>query len=113
MCKLQKTSGSRSHKSKHNHNMVPGERFELPKAQGRQIYSLMRLTTSLTRLVKYVMEPPAGFEPATPSLPWKCSTPELGWLIRILPIKYKAKIWSPREESNPQPTVYKTVALTN
>lgn len=29
--------------------MVPGERFELPKAQGRQIYSLMRLTTSLTR----------------------------------------------------------------
>ena len=26
------------------------------------------------------MEPPAGFEPATPSLPWRCSTPELGRL---------------------------------
>ena len=29
--------------------MVPGEGFEPPKAQGRQIYSLMRLTTSLSR----------------------------------------------------------------
>ena len=24
------------------------------------------------------MEPSSGFEPETPSLPWKCSTPELG-----------------------------------
>ena len=22
-----------------------------------------------------------GFEPPTPSLPWKCSTPELHWLV--------------------------------
>ena len=37
--------------------MVPGERFELPKAQGRQIYSLMRLTTSLTRhSIKYKLK---------------------------------------------------------
>ncbi len=28
------------------------------------------------------LEPPAGIEPATPSLPWKCSTPELGWLVQ-------------------------------
>ena len=28
-----------------------------------------------------IMEPMRGFEPLTPSLPWKCSTPELHWLI--------------------------------
>ena len=89
--------------------MVPGERFELPKAQGRQIYSLMRLTTSLTRQIKYVMEPPAGFEPATPSLPWKCSTPELGWLIRILPIKYRSE--SGARERNRTPNLRFTKPL--
>ena len=28
---------------------------------------------------KCCMEPSPGFEPGTPSLPWKCSTPELRW----------------------------------
>ncbi len=28
------------------------------------------------------MEPMKGFEPPTPSLPWKCSTPELHWQFR-------------------------------
>jgi hypothetical protein len=26
-----------------------------------------------------------GIEPPTPSLPWKCSTPELHWLINAKP----------------------------
>ena len=33
------------------------------------------------------MEPPVGIEPTTPSLPWKCSTSELGrpnTLVNIL-----------------------------
>lgn len=30
------------------------------------------------------MEPPRGFEPRTPSLPWMCSTPELRWRISSL-----------------------------
>ena len=30
------------------------------------------------------MEPSSGFEPETPSLPWKCSTPELRWHIECI-----------------------------
>ncbi len=40
------------------------EGFEPPKAQGQQIYSLPRLTTSLPAR-KFLMEPLAGIEPAT------------------------------------------------
>jgi hypothetical protein len=41
------------------------------------------------------VEPTAGIEPATPSLPWKCSTPELHWLGKA------AKKLSGRRDSNP------------
>ncbi len=33
------------------------------------------------KYTKYVVEPMKGIEPPTPSLPWKCSTPELHWLL--------------------------------
>ena len=52
-----------------------------------------------------------GFEPLTPSLPWKCSTPELHrplirlWLLKIL------ENLSGRRDSNPRPSAWKADAL--
>ena len=31
----------------------------------------------------FFFEPMKGIEPPTPSLPWKCSTPELHWLKSV------------------------------
>ncbi len=52
----------------------------------------LRLNTCIVALmiinVNSILEPRLGFEPKTPSLPWKCSTTELsrhdgaGWRIR-------------------------------
>ncbi len=50
-----------------------------------------------------------GTEPPTPSLPWKCSTPELHWLTYLLFI-LDEKL-SGRRGSNPRPTAWKAVAL--
>jgi hypothetical protein len=33
------------------------------------------------------MEPSPGFEPGTPSLPWRCSTPELRWRNKLLVVQ--------------------------
>lgn len=55
--------------------MVLGEGVEPPKAQGRLIYSQMRLTTSLSQLAH--MEPTEGFEPTTRCLQNSRSTTEL------------------------------------
>src|SRR5688572_28060102 len=46
------------------------------------------------------MEPLAGFEPATSSLPRRCSTPEL-----------QGRYWSGRRDSNPRPSAWKADAL--
>ena len=71
------------------HLVVLGVGFEPTKAQGRQIYSLMRLTTSLPQHINCLalrqaqsirlrrMEPPVGFEPTTHGLQNRCSTTEL------------------------------------
>ena len=50
-------------------------------------------------------EPPIGFEPMTPSLPWKCSTTELR---RPEPA---CACWSGRRDSNPRPSAWKADAL--
>ena len=50
-------------------------------------------------------EPPIGFEPMTPSLPWKCSTTELR---RPKPA---CACWSGRRDSNPRPSAWKADAL--
>ena len=64
------------------------------------------------------MEPMKGIEPPTPSLPWKCSTPELHWLEKWpfaifaeagqSPFPFK---WSGRRDSNPRPSAWKADAL--
>ena len=46
-----------------------------------------------------------GIEPPTPSLPWKCSTPELHWHT------LKGIKWSGRRDSNPRPSAWKADAL--
>jgi hypothetical protein len=48
-----------------------------------------------------------GIEPLTPSLPWKCSTPELHRLL-LLELKTKK---SGRRDSNPRPSAWKADAL--
>ncbi len=67
-------------------------------------------------------EPPIGFEPMTPSLPWKCSTTELR---RRIPSISEAgakpapgfepepsnRTWSGRRDSNPRPSAWKADAL--
>ena len=47
------------------------------------------------------MEPEGGIEPPTPSLPRKCSTPELLWRQKM----------SGRRNSNPRPSAWKADAL--
>ena len=67
-------------------------------------------------------EPPIGFEPMTPSLPWKCSTTELR--RRILSLSGAGaeptseiepepsnRTWSGRRDSNPRPSAWKADAL--
>ena len=49
-----------------------------------------------------------GIEPPTPSLPWKCSTPELHWLFSMPP---RANEMSGRRDSNPRPSAWKADAL--
>jgi hypothetical protein len=73
------------------------------------------------------MEPMKGFEPPTPSLPWKCSTPELHWQIEEW-ITYKIPKSTGliqdhtvncfiksgedgRRDSNPRPSAWKADAL--
>ena len=78
-----------------------------------------------------ILEPRLGFEPRTPSLPWKCSTTELSrhgagsrirtyegesqqiYSLSCLTASLSQQIWSRFSGSNRGPTVYKTVALTN
>ena len=67
--------------------------------------------------MNYLVEPMKGIEPPTPSLPWKCSTPELHWLMTIkLKMYYfsemiiKLKL-SGRRDSNPRPSAWKADAL--
>ena len=57
--------------------MVEGEGFEPPKAEGRQVYSLVRLAASLPLLnpVLAGLEPVARLERATFRLQGGCSTP--------------------------------------
>ena len=50
----------------------------------------------------FSMEPTTGIEPATPSLPWKCSTPEL---------RGHQNLWSWQLDSNQRPADYKSAAL--
>ena len=61
-----------------------------------------------------------GIEPPTPSLPWKCSTPELHWLVRSSDPYQVNKDFSPdsyafnlsgRRDSNPRPSAWKADAL--
>ena len=52
--------------------LVLGVGFEPTKAVDRQIYSLLRLTTSLSQL--FNMEPRIGLEPMTCRLQGDCST---------------------------------------
>ena len=50
-----------------------------------------------------------GFEPPTPSLPWKCSTPELHWpSSKTSSLKINS---SGRRDSNPRPSAWKADAL--
>ena len=51
-----------------------------------------------------------GFEPLTPSLPWKCSTPELHWHSKRGHKSKKNKM-SGRRDSNPRPSAWKADAL--
>ena len=53
----------------------------------------------------YIVEPMAGFEPATSSLPRKCSTPELHR-------QYSVCFLSGRRGSNPRPSAWKADALS-
>lgn len=52
---------------------------------------------NVERILRYartyssILEPSSGFEPETPSLPWKCSTPELRW-----------RQWCRERDSNPR-----------
>jgi hypothetical protein len=48
-----------------------------------------------------------GIEPPTPSLPWKCSTPELHWQNKPL----IGKELSGRRDSNSRPSAWKADAL--
>ena len=50
-----------------------------------------------------------GFEPPTPSLPWKCSTPELH--RQNLLSDSKVIYLSGRRDSNPRPSAWKADAL--
>ena len=50
-----------------------------------------------------------GFEPLTPSLPWKCSTPELHWPLKKIAPGFKN--WSGRRDSNSRPSAWKADAL--
>ena len=49
----------------------------------------------------FPVEPEGGIEPPTPSLPRKCSTPELLWPQKV----------SGRRNSNPRPLAWKANAL--
>ena len=49
----------------------------------------------------FPVEPEGGIEPPTPSLPRKCSTPELLWHHKV----------SGRRNSNPRPSAWKADAL--
>ena len=51
--------------------------------------------------VQFPVEPERGIEPLTPSLPRKCSTPELLWHQKV----------SGRRNSNPRPSAWKADAL--
>ena len=51
-----------------------------------------------------------GFEPLTPSLPWKCSTPELHRPKKIISSGC-LKNWSGRRDSNSRPSAWKADAL--
>ena len=53
-----------------------------------------------------------GFEPPTPSLPWRCSTPELHWLLFACQskVRFMSKL-SGRRDSNPRPSAWKADAL--
>ena len=50
-----------------------------------------------------------GFEPPTPSLPWKCSTPELH--RHKIQCGSKGLLLSGRRDSNPRPSAWKADAL--
>ena len=47
-----------------------------------------------------------GFEPLTPSLPWKCSTPELHWQTFLYQLIYFHKTGF---DVAPKPTILKTL----
>ena len=51
-----------------------------------------------------------GFEPLTPSLPWKCSTPELHRPISLF-ISSGSLKQSGRRDSNSRPSAWKADAL--
>ena len=60
------------------------------------------------------LEPTVRFELTTPSLPWKCSTPELRRQHGCQSEKHHrcgAPKWSGRRDSNPRPSAWKADAL--
>ena len=52
-----------------------------------------------------------GIEPPTPSLPWKCSTPELHWPFCSYFLQDRRKFVSGRRDSNSRPLAWKANAL--
>ena len=72
------------------------------------------------RRARLCLEPPIGFEPMTPSLPWKCSTTELRRrfshaILDLRPVgedvRYCKQGTSGRRDSNPRPSAWKADAL--
>ena len=115
--------------------VVGREGFEPSKAEGRQIYSLLRLTASLPRRCVFPAsvaekrasfgearceQPPSraarptklfGFSPFTTS---PAELPEIPYRARSYPpsrFRATADRWSWRRDSNPRPADYKSAAL--
>ena len=85
--------------------MEPTEGFATASAGSRQRRETPDPLFIPANIAAYIMEPPLGIEPRTYCLP-ACRSP-----LPAKALACEAGGWSRREESNPQPIVYKTIAL--